>query len=102
MMDKQIKVSRFVVSEYLECQEDMDAYLAAAFESGDFILILKALENVAKARECMSSGSEMKNTENQYLSEILENDIQILRVFTTLVESLGYQLSVVPKCLEYR
>jgi probable addiction module antidote protein len=45
-----IKTREFDTSEYLENEEEMAAYLEAAFEDGDTSLIMHALGNIARAR----------------------------------------------------
>jgi probable addiction module antidote protein len=47
---KKSKTKQYDVVEYLETEEDMAAYLQAAFEEGDATLIIHALGNIARAR----------------------------------------------------
>ena len=44
------KTKKYDVAEYLETEEDMAAYLQAAFEDGDPALVIHALGNIARAR----------------------------------------------------
>jgi len=56
MSDKTIEkvtVSKWDTAEFLDSQEDIDAYLQVAFESGEARQITKALGNVAKAHGMM-------------------------------------------------
>ena len=48
-MSEIITVSRWDTAEFLDTQEDIDAYLQVAFERGEAWQITKALGNVAKA-----------------------------------------------------
>ena len=50
VVSRQVKISRWDASEFLESQEDIDAYLEVAFETGDPRQITKALGNVARAQ----------------------------------------------------
>lgn len=45
-----VKVSEWDVSEYLESEEDIAAYLNAVLDEGDPVLLQAALGDVAKAR----------------------------------------------------
>ena len=47
-MSEIITVSKWDTAEFLDSQEDIDAYLQVAFTSGDARQITKALGNVAK------------------------------------------------------
>lgn len=62
----ELKIKNWDASEFLENQDDINAYLQVAFESGDPRQITKALGSAAKAQGMH-------------------------------IDSLGYQLSVVPK-----
>jgi probable addiction module antidote protein len=44
------KTKPYDAAEYLETEDDMAAYLQAAFEDGDPALIVHALGNIARAR----------------------------------------------------
>ena len=44
------KTRPYDAAEYLETEEDMAAYLQAAFEEGDAALVIRALGNIARAR----------------------------------------------------
>jgi len=57
-MNDQLKISRWDASEFLEDQEDAEAYLQAAFETGDSKLITKAFSDVAKAQINIANFSE--------------------------------------------
>ena len=52
-MSEKVIVSRWDTAEFLDTQEDIDAYLQVTFESGEARKITKALGNVAKARGMM-------------------------------------------------
>ena len=59
MTDK-LKLSSWDASEFLECQEDIDAYLDAAYETGDPKLIRKAINNVSKARDIIETSTTIE------------------------------------------
>jgi probable addiction module antidote protein len=47
---KKVKTRIFDTAEFLSSEEDMTAYLEAAFEEGDPSLVVQALGAIAKAR----------------------------------------------------
>ena len=49
-MSEQVKITRWDASEFLKNQEDIDAYLDVAYETGDPRQIAKALGNAARAQ----------------------------------------------------
>ena len=49
------KTKKYDAAEYLETEEDMAAYLQAAFEDGDPALVIHSLGNIARATVCLKS-----------------------------------------------
>ena len=96
-MDGQLKISRWEASEFLESQEDIAAYLEAAFETGDPKQITKALGNAAKVQDVMNKANKTGIAKEHLYKSFSENGNPTLLTLTMLVDSLGYQLSVVPK-----
>jgi len=80
-MNTQIRTKRWDASEFLESREDIDAYLQVAFETGDPKQITKALSTAARAKGITNS----------------ENSNPTLITLTTVVDSLGYRLQIIPK-----
>ncbi|MGW8257265.1 MAG: addiction module antidote protein, partial [Thermoguttaceae bacterium] len=54
------KTKKYDVVQYLDNEEDMAAYLQAAFEDGDPTLIIHALGNIARARGMTAIARETK------------------------------------------
>ena len=96
-MDEQVKISRWNASEFLENQEDIDAYLEAAFETGDPKQITKALGNVAKAQGMINIANKTGLAREHLYTSFSENGNPTLLTLTTVIDSLGYQLAVIPK-----
>ena len=88
-MSRNIKIEPWDASNFLENQEDVDIYLEVAFETGDPKLITKALINAAKARGVFGTTKEQPTFN--------ENDNPSLLALTTVIDLLGYQLSIIPK-----
>ena len=95
-MSKTTSVSRWDTAEFLDSQEDIDAYLQVAFESGDARQITKALGNVAKAVGMMDIAKKTGLTREHLYTSLSENGNPTLQTLTTIMNTLGYQLSIVP------
>ena len=95
-MSKTASVSRWDTAEFLDSQEDIDAYLQVAFESGDARQITKALGNVAKAVGMMDIAKKTGLTREHLYTSLSENGNPTLQTLTTIMNTLGYQLSIVP------
>ena len=96
-MSDNIKSGRWDASEFLECREDVDAYLRVAFETGDPKQITKALGNAAKAQGMMNISNKTGLTREHLYTSLSENGNPTLQTLTMVVDTLGYQLAVVPK-----
>ena len=96
-MSKTVSVSRWDTAEFLDSQEDIDAYLQIAFESGDARQITKALGNVAKAMGMMDIARKTGLTREHLYTSLSENGNPTLQTLTTIMNTLGYHLSIVPK-----
>ncbi|MCL1866497.1 MAG: putative addiction module antidote protein [Oscillospiraceae bacterium] len=96
-MSENIKISKWDTAEFLESAEDIDAYLQVAFESGDPKQIIKALGNAAKAQG-MSDIADKTGLDGDYLhASLSENGNPTLQTLTSVINTLGYQLSIIPK-----
>jgi len=95
-MTEKIKIDRWDATEFLESQEDIDAYLQVAFESGDPKQITKALGNAAKAQGMMNIASETGLTREHLYTSLSENGNPTLQTLTAIMNTLGYQLAIVP------
>jgi probable addiction module antidote protein len=95
-MSKVVTVSRWDTAEFLDSQEDIDAYLQVAFMSGDARQITKALGNVARAMGMMDIAKKTGLTREHLYTSLSENGNPTLQTLTTIVNTLGYQLSIIP------
>jgi probable addiction module antidote protein len=96
-MNEEIKISRWDVAEFLETQEDIDAYLDVAFESGDTKHILKALGNAARAQGILGISKKTGLAREHLYSSLSENGNPTLNTLAAVIDTLGYRLSIVPK-----
>ena len=100
-MDGKLKTNRWDTSEFLESQEDIDIYLEAAFETGEPKQIAKALGNVAKAQGMVNIANQTGIAREYLYNCFGENGNPTLVTLTTVIDSLGYQLAVIPKKREH-
>ncbi|MDR1735511.1 MAG: putative addiction module antidote protein [Oscillospiraceae bacterium] len=91
------KTSTWDTAEFLETQEDIYAYLEIAFATEDPKQITKALGNVARAEGMMKIANKTGIAREQLYASFSEHGNPTLQTFNTLVNSLGYRLSVLPR-----
>jgi probable addiction module antidote protein len=97
MNNNEIKISRWDVTELLETQEDIDAYLKVSFESGDPKQIAKALGNVARANGMLDIAKKTGLAREHLYNSLGENGNPTLNTLTAIINTLGYQLTIEPK-----
>ena len=96
MSKSKVKTRRWDPAEHLESEEDIAAYLQAAFEEGDASLIAAALGDIARAKG-MSQLARDTGLGRESLYKALSADgnpefATILKV----VEALGLKLQALP------
>lgn len=96
-MSEKTKTSRWDTAQFLECQEDIDAYLQVAFETGDPKQITKALGNAARAQGMMEVANKSGLAREHLYTSFSENGNPTLQTLASLIDTLGYQLAIVPK-----
>ena len=101
-MSKSVTISKWDAAEFLESQEDIDAYLQVSFESGDTRQITKALGNVAKARGMIDIAKQTGLTREHLYTSLSENGNPTLQTLTTIINTLGYQLTIIPNHSEQK
>jgi len=96
-MSEKAKISRWDTSDFLSNQDDIDAYIEVAFETGDPKQIAKALGNAAKAQGMMDIAKKTGLAREHLYTSFSENGNPTLLTLTTVMDSLGYQLAAIPK-----
>lgn len=92
-----VKVSRFDVSEHLDSEEMIAAYLNAALEEGDSDLLMAAIADVAKARGIAKVAADAGlGRESLYKTLAPGSKPQIGTVFR-LLHALGIKLTATPE-----
>ncbi|MDO5561942.1 MAG: putative addiction module antidote protein [bacterium] len=91
------KLIEYDGTNFLNNQKDIDAYLAAASESGDSKLIARALGNVMKKQNFSAASRALGlNRAGLYRSFSQDGDPK-LSTFLKATNYLGYQMVFVPK-----
>jgi probable addiction module antidote protein len=96
-MNNEVKISRWDTVDFLENQDDIDAYLKVAFESGDPKQITKALGNVARIEGILDIARKTGLAREHLYNSLGENGNPTLNTLTAIINTLGYQLTVEPK-----
>jgi probable addiction module antidote protein len=96
-MGKNMQISKWDTAEFLGSMEDIDAYLQAAFESGNPKQITKALGNAAKAQGMIDIAGKTGLTREHLYTSLSESGNPTLQTLTKIMDTLGYKLAVVPK-----
>ena len=96
-MSEQVKISRWDASEFLENRDDIDAYLEVAFATGDPKQITKALGNAARAQGMTETANKTGLAREHLYTSFSENGNPTLLTLSTVIDSLGYRLAIVPK-----
>jgi probable addiction module antidote protein len=92
-----LKTKKFDVVDYLKTEEEIEAYLNAFFEDGDYNYLPIALADIARARKAMAAAAKAAGVSRTSLYQSLSEDGH--PAFETIVkvaQSLGYRLSLVP------
>lgn len=92
-----IETKPFDVVEYLETEEDIAAYLKAAFEDGDPALIAAALGDAARARGISSMAKDTGLTRETLYRALSREGNPTLATLAAVVKALGFHLSIEPK-----
>ena len=96
MVQKSNKTRAWDAVEYLEMEEDMIAYLDAAFENGDPALIMAVLGDIARAKGMSQIAAEAGlGRESLYKSLSSTGNPEFVTVLKVL-NALGLQLHVEP------
>jgi probable addiction module antidote protein len=92
-----LKTKKFDVVDYLKTQEDVDAYLNAFLEDGDYKYIPLALAEIARANKSMTKAAEAAGVSRTNLYQSLsENGNPAFETIAKVAQSLGYRLALVP------
>jgi probable addiction module antidote protein len=92
-----LTTKKFDVVDYLKTEEEIEAYLNAFFEEGDYKFLPVALANIARARKAMTSAAKAAGVSRTNLYQSLsEEGHPAFETIAKVAQSLGYRLSLVP------
>ena len=91
-----VKASIWDVSEYLETEEDIAAYLNAVIEEGDPTLLQAALGDVAKVRGMSSIAKEAGVSRESLYKSLSENGNPSFQTISKVSRALGLQMNFTP------
>lgn len=91
-----IETTRWDVTEYLNSDEAIVAYIEAAFEDGDPELIKKTLGDVARARGMTAIAKNAGVTREALYKALSEKGDPKLSTLLGVMRALGVQLSAKP------
>lgn len=91
-----LKTERWDVNEFLDSEEKVNAFIEAAFEDGDPVIIKKALGEVARARGMSAIARDAGVTREALYKALSENGDPRLSTLTGVMKALGLKLQAAP------
>lgn len=91
-----VNVSAWDVSEYLETEEDISAYLNAIAEEGDPALLQAALGDVARARGMTSIAKEAGVSRESLYKSLSANGNPSFQTISKVSRALGLHVTFTP------
>ncbi|CAN0625003.1 putative addiction module antidote protein [Burkholderia multivorans] len=92
-----IKISRFDVSEQLDSEEMIAAYLNAALEEGDPDLLMAAIADIAKARGIAKVAADAGLGRESLYKTLTPGSKPKLETVFKLMHALGVKLTAMPE-----
>jgi probable addiction module antidote protein len=91
-----LKTKKFDVVDYLKTEEEIEAYLNAFFEDGDYKYLPLALADIARARKAMTATAKAAGVSRTSLYQSLsEEGRPAFETIVKVAQSLGYRFSLV-------
>jgi probable addiction module antidote protein len=90
-----LKLKKWDVSEHMDNEEFISEYLKAAFESGNIHEIIRALSDVAHARNMADLASKMGISRQGLYKTLSENGNPEFATIQKLITALGLQMSII-------
>jgi probable addiction module antidote protein len=92
-----LKTKKFDVVDYLKTEEEIEAYLNAYLEDGDYMYLPLALADIARARKAMTAAAKAAGVSRTSLYQSLSAEGRpSFETIAKVAHSLGYRLSLVP------
>jgi len=90
-----LKLKKWDVVEHMDNEEFISEYIKASFESGDEKEILRALNDVVRARGITEFAAKMGVTRQSLYKTLSVNSSPEFLTIQKLINALGLQLSVI-------
>jgi len=90
-----IKLKKWDVTEHMDNEEYISEYLKAAFESGETSEIIRALSDVARARNMTDLAEKMGISRQGLYKTLSENGNPEFATIQKLITALGLQMSII-------
>ncbi|MDR1338033.1 MAG: putative addiction module antidote protein [Rickettsiales bacterium] len=95
-MKKKITVRKWDAAEHLHNENDYAAYLAAAFEDGDPVIIRSVMADVARARNMSAIARDMGISTRGLYKMLSENGNPEFSTVQKFLHAIGVRISVIP------
>ena len=89
-----VKTEKWDAAEFLDSEEKVFAYIEAAFEDGDPVVIKKALGDVARARGMTSIARDAGVTREALYKALSEDGDPRLSTLLGVMKALGVKLQI--------
>ena len=99
MTEKKITFSRYNTANYLQDEQDIQAYLEVALEDGDPAMIAVALGNIARSRNISQLARDTHMSRDGIYKALSGQGNPSFSTISKLAGALGYQINLVPKAL---
>ena len=90
-----IKLKKWDVTGHMDNKEYISEYLKAAFESGEITEIIRALSDVARARNMTELAEKMGISRQGLYKTLSENGNPEFATVQKLITALGLQMSII-------
>jgi probable addiction module antidote protein len=92
-----LKTKKFDILDYLKTEDDIEAYLNAFFEDGDYAHLPLALADIARARKAMTAAAKAAGVSRTSLYQSLsETGRPAFDTVAKVAQALGYRIKLVP------
>jgi probable addiction module antidote protein len=92
-----LKTKTFDVVNYLKTEDDINAYLNAFIDDGDYKYLPLALADIARARKAMTVAAKAAGVSRTSLYQSLsENGHPAFETVAKVAQALGYRIKLVP------
>ena len=92
-----MKLTKFEITDHLKTEEDIQEYLNAALEDGDYKFLPIALADIARARKAMTTAAKAAGVTRTNLYQSLSAEGRpAFDTVAKVAQSLGYKITLIP------